>query len=382
MRVTFLIRDLGYAGGNRVVAIYSERLRRRGHEVTVVAGAPFRVSLFDKLKSKLRGRGWPQQIGSAQPYFEDLGVPVSVLSSNRQILDDDVPDGDVIVATWWETAEWVNALSSRKGAKAYFVQHHEVFSYLPVERSSATYRLPLAKIVISRWLEQAMAALYGDDSSVLVLNSVDTDQFFAPPRRKQLDPTVGFLYSTVNFKAPDIMLSVLHEMKKKLPGMKAVAFGSEMVAKEFSLPDWIEFHYRPPQQDIRLIYSKCDVWVCASRSEGFHLPPLEAMACRCPVVSTSVGGPMDIIENGVNGFLVDVDDAASLARRTLEVLALTDYEWNVMSAAAEATAHRYSWDDAADLLESALLKIVERSTVGPLGRSTTTAVRSSEANAL
>jgi glycosyltransferase involved in cell wall biosynthesis len=361
MRVTFIIPALGFAGGNRVVAIYSERLRRRGHDVTVISGAARRISLFEKIKSKLKGRGWPQEIGSAQPYFEELGMPVRVLSSNRQIRDDDVPDSDVVIATWWETAEWVNALSSPKGAKAHFVQHHEIFPYLPVDRSRATYRLPLAKIVISRWLAQAMSTLYGDDSSFLVLNSVDTDQFFAPSRDKQVSPTVGFLYATVNFKAPDILLSALKEIKKQLPGMNAIAFGAETIAKEFPLPDWVEFHYRPPQQDIRLLYSRCDVWICGSRSEGFHLPPIEAMACRCPVVSTRVGGPMDIIEEGVNGFLVEVDDAAGLCRKALDVLNLNNHDWKAMSAAAEATARGYSWDDATDLFESALVRIIKQS---------------------
>jgi glycosyltransferase involved in cell wall biosynthesis len=360
MRVTFIISDLGLAGGNRVVAIYSERLRRRGHEVTVVSGAPPRISWFEKLKSKLKGRGWPEQIGSSQPYFEDLEMPVRVLSPRRPIVDGDLPDGDVVIATWWETAEWVNALSPQKGAKVYFVQHHEVFTYLPIERSSATYRLPLAKIVISRWLEEAMSTLYRDNSSFLVLNSVDTSQFFALPRNKQTYPTIGFLYATVNFKAPDVMLSALNEMKKQLPEMNAIAFGAEPIAKEFPLPDWVEFHYQPRQQDIRLLYGRCDVWVCGSRSEGFHLPPIEAMACRCPVVSTRVGGPMDIIEQGINGFLVDVDDAEGLASAALKVLNLNDHEWSAMSTAAEATARRYSWDDAANLFESALLKIVER----------------------
>jgi glycosyltransferase involved in cell wall biosynthesis len=361
MRVTFIIRDLGFSGGNRVVAIYAERLKRRGHQVTVVSGAPRPIKLIDKIKSKLRGRGWPKGIGSAQPYFSELGISVRVLSSPRQMTDYDVPDGDVVIATWWETAEWVNTFSEKKGAKIHFVQHHEIFSYLPIDRSSASYRLPLAKIVISHWLEQTMSTLYGIDDSFLVLNSVETDQFFSLPRDKQMIPTLGFLYATVHFKGPDILLAALKEIKERLPGVKAIAFGAERVSKEFPLPDWIEFHYRPPQQNIRLLYSRCDVWLCGSRSEGFHLPPLEAMSCRCPVVSTRVGGPVDIVGEGVNGFLVDVGDAKELAHKALEVLNSKNSDWRAMSAAAEATARRYSWDDATDLFESALFEIVEQS---------------------
>ena len=92
--------------------------------------------------------------------------------------------------------------------------------------------------------------------------------------------------------------------------------------------------------------------------EGFHLPPLEAMACRCPVVSTRVGGPVDIIEDGVNGYLVDVEDVESLADRLIRVLSLPESEWRSMSEAAYRAATRYTWDDATDLFEAALQKAV------------------------
>jgi len=129
------------------------------------------------------------------------------------------------------------------------------------------------------------------------------------------------------------------------------------------LPDWIEFHYRPPQDEIPRIYARCDVWLCASRREGFHLPALEAMACRCPVVSTRMGGPKDFIEEGANGFLVDVDDARALAERLLRVFGLEEARWKRMSDAALATASGYTWDDATTRLEGALAEIVETTRV-------------------
>src|SRR5208282_5263036 len=46
----------------------------------------------------------------------------------------------------------------------------------------------------------------------------------------------------------------------------------------------------------------------ASRSEGFNLPAMEAMACRTPVVSTRTGWPAEAVKTGINGVLVDVED--------------------------------------------------------------------------
>ena len=180
MRVTFVIPNDGMTGGIRVVAIYADRLARRGHEVVVIAPGERRISLYAKVRSLIAGRGWPKIPVPEPSYFESLSIKVRKLEAARPIVDADVPDADAIIATWWETAEWVNALSPKKGAKVYLIQHHEVFPHLPVERSQATYRLPLQKIVISRWLEKIMKQQYDDNRVILIPNSVDTNQFFAP----------------------------------------------------------------------------------------------------------------------------------------------------------------------------------------------------------
>jgi glycosyltransferase involved in cell wall biosynthesis len=358
MRVTFVVPNDGMTGGIRVVAIYADRLARRGHDVAVVAPGARRTNLWGKTKSLVAGRGWPRTPEPEPSYFDALAVKVRKLQSPRPIVDDDLPDADVVIATWWETAEWVSALSANKGAKVYFIQHHEVFPHLPVERSRATYRLPLQKIVISSWLEEIMIEEYNDPKVILIPNSVDTNQFFAADRTKQRIPTIGFVYSKVEFKGADVILKALARIREQLPQVHVVAFGAEHSLPNVPIPEWINYHYRPPQDRIRQLYGECDVWLCGSRSEGFYLPMLEAMACRCPVVSTRVGGPIDNIEDSINGFLVDVEDAEGLAERALKVLRLDEDDWHRMSDAALSTATRYSWDDATERLERLFQRLV------------------------
>jgi glycosyltransferase involved in cell wall biosynthesis len=78
------------------------------------------------------------------------------------------------------------------------------------------------------------------------------------------------------------------------------------------------------------------------------------MACRCPVVSTAVGGALDFVKEGVNGYVVSVGDPAAMADRIVRVLELPDSQWRAMSDAANATATGYDWDAAASLFEVAL----------------------------
>ena len=344
------------AGGIRVLAIYAARLQRRGHRVAVVSQPQWQPDLARKVKSLLRGRGWPKDAEAEPSWFDGLGVPHRVLEEIRPVSDADVPDADVVIATFWTTAAPVAALSPRKGAKAIFVQGYETAPDRFDPLLDAVWRLPLAKVVVASWLADLARERFGN-SSHLVPNSVDTAQFNAPPRGRQARPTVGMLYSTIPAKGADLALAALGAVRRRLPRLRVIAFSAERVAAHLPLPDWVEFRYRPPQEEIRRIYASCDVWLCASRREGFHLPALEAMACRCPVVSTRMGGPRDFIEQGVNGFLVEVGDAAGLSERLLEIF--QGNQWQRMSDAALATAQRYTWDDATALLEDALAGITE-----------------------
>ncbi len=360
MKISFVLKHADMSGGVRVVAIYARRLRALGHEVLVVSTPHPSPSLKDRARSVLRARGWPRR--PIKPSHLDSGdVEHRVLDETRPVTDADLPDADVVIATWWETAEWVSQLSPSKGAKAYFIQHHEIHANQPRERVEATWRLPMHRITISKWLMDLGRDVYGDGDLSFIPNSVDTDQFNAPPRGRQAEPTVGLLYATTPFKGCAVSFAAVEQARRTIPNLKLIAFGNKPVSPELPLPPNSEYTCLPAQEKIRELYARCDVWLCGSFAEGFHLPPLEAMACRCPVISTRVGGPIDVIEEGVNGHLVDVNDAMGLANRLERVLVLPDAEWKAMSDAAHATATRYSWDDATLLFEAALHKTVEKS---------------------
>jgi glycosyltransferase involved in cell wall biosynthesis len=264
----------------------------------------------------------------------------------------------VVLATYWKTAQAVATLSPEKGAKAILLQGYETSPEQWDAAIDAAWRLPLHKIVVSKWLVDLARDRFGDLNVHCVPNSVDTEQFYAPERGKQATPTVGMLYSTLHLRGGDVSLEALAQVRRQMGILRVIAFGAEQVSARLPLPDWVEFHYCPPQNQLRRLYSQCDVWLCGSRREGFHLPMLEAMACRCPVVSTRIGGPAEVVKEGINGFLVDVEDSTRLADRLVGVLKLSEGEWRRMSEAALTTATRYTWDDATDLLEAALCEAI------------------------
>jgi glycosyltransferase involved in cell wall biosynthesis len=360
--VTFLLPTATTAGGIRVAALHARELARRGHEVTVLSQPYPLPPLKTRLGRLVRGRGWPRP--SDRPSasaVDELGLAHRVIERYRPFDDTDVPDGDAVVATWWETAEHAVRLSPRKGAKVYLVQHDEsLFPGLPTERVQATYALPLHKIGVSRWVVARMREQYGAQDVALVPNSIETDRFFAPSRDKQRVPTVGLLYHSLSLKGVDVATRVLERVRRQVPNLRVLCHGVEHPKPELPLPDWVDFDYDPPTERLRALYASCDVWFCASRAEGFHMQPLEALACRCPVVSTRVAGPEDVMLDERSGRLVPVGDEAALEAALLEVLRLPEPAWRAMSDAALADATRLTWTHVGALLERALRAIVDR----------------------
>lgn len=360
MKITFVISNANLSGGVRAISIYAEKLKALGHEVTVVSRPRPMPSLKKSIKSLLTGKGWPEK-PNRKTHFDHATIHHHVIDAWRPMCDADIPDGDVVIATWWETAEWVSKLSDSKGTKFYFVQHHEtVFNNQPNERVQATYRLPnLQKICCAKWIVDVMREEYGETDVLHVPYGVDHGIFDAPARSKQAQPTVGVMYSAAHFKGCDISLQAFKLASEKLPGLTLKTFGAVPVSNSLPLPEThVSFVLRPSQQSIRDIYASCDAWLFASRCEGFGLPVLEAMACRTPVIATPTGAGPEVVVNGVNGFMIPHENPQTMADAIVKIGSLPADGWRAMSEAAYRTSLEYDWDRSARLFESALMSSV------------------------
>lgn len=349
MNITFLLPFNSINGGPRVVATYARKLTERGHVVTVLS-QPFdgRVPPKDRIK-RLLGRATIERVPPPRsPFLDFLGDRHRVLDRPGPPRPSDVPDADVIVATWWETAEWVAALPAAKGRKFYLIQGYEVFSPQTAARVIATYGLPLRKIAVSDYVRGEIAARHGVEDITVVPNAIDTEQFQTPPRSRNDALTVGFLYSATPVKRAWLAIEALTRAKARLPGLRALMFGADPVTPDLALPDWVHFEQSPAQDRIPALYAACDLWLFTSDNEGFGLPILEAMACRTPVLATSAGAAPQIID-GTNGVLLPAD-ADAFADEIARFAQMPDADWQGWSAAAHRTATGYSWDDATDRL--------------------------------
>ena len=358
LRITFVLPQADLSGGARVVAIHAKNLAQRGHRVVVVSRPQRTPTVRERLRSTLTGKPLPSAARSTTSHLDHLpGVEHRRIESRRPVVADDLPDADVVVATWWETAEWIAALPQTKGTSVYFLQHYEVYAEQPKDRVDATWRLPIPKVAVARWLSELASEVFGDRNVFLVPNAVDPTQFHASPRGKRQTPTVGVMYSHVRFKGCDVALGAFERARQHVADLKLVAFGHRAPTPELPLPPGTQFIAQPAQDEMRHLYAAADAWLFASRHEGFGLPILEAMACRTPVIATPAGAAPELIAQG-GGILTKPEDPADMAAAIERIAAMKESEWQALSDAAYATATRYTWDDAADLFEQALLQIV------------------------
>lgn len=75
------------------------------------------------------------------------------------------------------------------------------------------------------------------------------------------------------------------------------------------------------REDLVRAYQEAAVCILPSTWENFSYTLLEAMACGTPVVACNSGGSPELIENGISGFLIPVNDSRALVSRVAELLA-------------------------------------------------------------
>ncbi len=169
--------------------------------------------------------------------------------------------------------------------------------------------------------------------------------FFGIPERGNL-PVISFTGKISRTKGVDILLRANRLIQKECKTMLIIA-GTGSLEKEFSPEERQDFDLtnvyfvgHRPQVTIAQLHNVASVSVMPSRSEGFGLAGLEAMACGVPLVVTRSGGP----ETFAIGEIVSVEDVEELAAAILKVLNLSAYDRAEIGQEALQTAKTYSWE--------------------------------------
>jgi N-acetyl-alpha-D-glucosaminyl L-malate synthase BshA len=124
--------------------------------------------------------------------------------------------------------------------------------------------------------------------------------------------------------AVEIFAIVRGKMKAKLVmiGDGPDRPAAEAMARTKGIEDDVIFLGK--QNDVIAKLGLADLFLLPSRLESFGLAALEAMACEVPVIATNVGGLPEVVEHGVDGYLVEPGDVQQAGRYAIEILSRAD----------------------------------------------------------
>lgn len=208
---------------------------------------------------------------------------------------------------------------------------------------------------------------------VLVPHSVDTVRFSrsdsARMRKKlNLESTerriIISLARLVPRKSFETALNAIKDVSHDIPSICYVIAGAGpdkerlvRIADDLGIAGNVVFAGRIDDEDLPAYYSMGEVFVLPSLHEAFGIVVLEAMACGTPVIASKFGGMLDIITEGVNGFLCDIGDAHCIAERLQQVLQNPDLYRRIADAAQDSMS-RFSRDVVVEQYEKLYLDIV------------------------
>lgn len=262
------------------------------------------------------------------------------------------------------------------GIPVVYTQHGplEFSNTLSRRANLLTWGLQDQVIAVSQEVTESIARHAGDRVPVQrIENAVATEHFRPDPvRRRQLRsnleiPPSALVVGTVAVFRPqkrlEDWLRVGRRLRAERPNTRLLIVGDGPLkdrlleaARELDLSDAV--HFVGLQDDVRPYLDAMDVYLMSSGFEGLPVALLEAMAMELPVVSTAVGGIVDVVDETC-GVLTEVGELGALSEAVLSMLQDEDRRQTFGTAARRRIQERFSMQRMIRETEEIYLQVLE-----------------------
>lgn len=207
-------------------------------------------------------------------------------------------------------------------------------SYLPITRFSIEQSDGVT--AISNYLREQTIKEFDIRRPIEVIrNFVNCDLYCRPADRRRRgewapngEPLLMHLSNFRPVKRVTDVVEIFALVRQKMPA-KLLLIGdgpdrgvAEFLVRKKKLRNDVFFLGK--QDRIYEILGLGDLFLLPSQLESFGLAALEAMACEVPVIATNVGGVPEVVNHGVDGYLVEPGDVAAAAKFAIQILSSAD----------------------------------------------------------
>lgn len=353
-KITFILPGLSTEpiGGYKIVFEYANRLSKLGYEITIyfpLIQTLKKRSILKKFKiwKKYYLEGYYKK--KYKIYWFDINEEVN-LKVIPTLNEKYILEGDIIFATARETSKYVNLYSENKGKKYYLIQGYENWGCSDKELLE-TWKYPLKKIVISKWLGKVAEKIGADYT--LIYNGLNFEKFkIINEIEKRIPKTVLMLYHKEKIKGFEYGLEALKNLKKTDNNIKVRCFG--VYKRPEILPEWIEYYYQPSQEKLNELYNNSSIFIGTSLGEGWGLTIAEAMQCGCAVICTNVNGYNEMAFNYDTALLCNKEDSRDIEKKVIELFENDELRKKIAKN-GNKFIQRFTWKNSIDKM----IKVIE-----------------------
>lgn len=329
-------------GGAKNMYEYANRLHEKGHSVIILHSI---IRPYKKMKSPL----WLKQLlfklrGVERPKWFLLHKEIKS-EIVPEIIDEYVPDGDIVFCSWWQMAYAISELSPSKGRRFNIIQDYETWNgrHDLVHKS---YSLPVNHMVIAKYLEDIVIEHSGK-LPLFVPSAVDIKKFYVQtPIAERKPESIIMLYSQEPRKGTKYGLEALIKLYELSPSLNVTLFG---VYDKPELPEWINYYKKP--DNLLQLYNQHAIFFSPSLGEGWGLPPAEAMACGCALVCTAIGGHAYAIDHET-ALTVEPKAVNDMKDKLAQLVLNNTQRIELAERGNQYLINNFSWDIAITTLEN------------------------------
>ena len=232
-------------------------------------------------------------------------------------------------------------------------------------------------ITVSKQLGQLLNRLLPKAKVAVVPNGVETAIFTNTSETRHADSFVRVLFAGTmgRLKGERDLIEALKRVPNVSSRVRLVMLGRctetiEAFCRESGLWPIIDHFGSVPLNERAIFFKWADLFVLPTYAEGMPMVVLEAMAAGLPIITTSVGGIPELIEDGVEGLLIQPGDVGALADRITQLVE-DKLERQRMGARGQAKACEFDLSLILERLGGELRVVLPASNLRPLSAKLT-----------